>query len=344
MTSVADGQPVDAAEPVDPVILDKPISGSSAWRKRQIAPSEWIVPITPDALAELDTMADAFAGFGGPLDELAPDAFDWPATTETMVEVQRRLNHGIGFAVLDRLPAERWDERAVRAVSWLLASLLAPPIMQKWRGARVYDVRDTGASLRYGVRRSITNLPQELHTDGSFLGLTPDYLALACLRQAEDGGVSRVASLTTVHNILRETAPQHLARLYRPFWWDRQAEHGADERPASWLPVFEPEGETVSVRYYDDYIRNGYRLMDSALGEETSAALEAMQAAIEEPENSVDFRLRPGQILYGHNRRVAHGRTAFRDREGGVPGRHLLRFWLRSTGGIELEADPALIA
>lgn len=344
MTLMAGDRPLDTVEQAAPIILDRRVAGGNAWRSEDIAPGQWNVPIPPDALAELDTIAEAFADFDGPVDELMPDAFDWPATTEIMVEVQSRLNNGIGFAVLDRFPTERWGVPASRAIFWLLTSLLAPPIKQKWKGARVYDVRDTGAKLQYGVRRSVTNLSQEFHTDGSFLGRTPDYLALACLLQAESDGVSRVASLTTVHNILLETAPQYLARLYRPFWWDRQAEHGKGERPANWLPVFESDGETLSVRYYDDYIRNGYKLMDAALDEETSAALEAVRAIIESPENSVEFRLQPGQVLYGHNQLVAHGRSAFRDVEEKTLGRHLLRFWLRSAGGIELEADPALIA
>ncbi len=84
--------------------------------------------------------------------------------------------------------------------------------------------------------------------------------------------------------------------------------------------------------------------MDAELDEETSAALEAMQAIIEMPENWLEFRLQPGQILYGHNQLVAHGRTEFRDLGNDGSRRHLLRFWLRNAGGIDLEADPALIA
>jgi hypothetical protein len=331
-------------EQAQPVLLGRGITGGSAWRRDDIAPGEWIVPITADAMAELNTIAGAFAEFDGSVEELAPDAFDWPATTEIMVEIQSRLNNGIGFAVLDGLPTERWGERASRAVSWLLTNMLAPAIKQKLKGARVYDVRDTGAKLKYGVRRSITNLSQEFHTDGSFLAGSPNYLTLACLHQAEAGGVSRVASLTTAHNILMDTAPQHLARLYRPFWWDRQAEHPEGDRPANWLPVFESDGETLSVRYYDDYIRNGYKLMDAEMDEETSSALEAMQAIIEMPENRLEFRLQPGQILYGHNQLVAHGRTEFRDPGNDDSRRHLLLFWLRNAGGTELEAGPALIA
>ena len=33
----------------------------------------------------------------------------------------------------------------------------------------LYDVRDTGRTLEYGVRRSITNLDLTFHTDGPWL-------------------------------------------------------------------------------------------------------------------------------------------------------------------------------
>jgi len=171
--------------------------------------------------------------------------------------------------------------------------------------------------------------------------VTPDYLALACMSQAEAGGMSRVVSLVTVHERLRETAPRQLERLYRPFWWDRQAEHGDDERPSNWLPIFESDGATLSVRYYDDYIRNGYGLMGAAIDDETENALRTMREIVEDPENWIEFRLEPGQIEFGQNRLIAHGRTAFHDAGTDAPSRrHLLRYWLRSEGGIELEAEP----
>ena len=55
--------------------------------------------------------------------------------------------------------------------------------------------------------------------------MPPSAIGLFCLQFAQQGGLSRVVSLCTVHNELRRCHPDLLARLYRPFWWDRQAEH-----------------------------------------------------------------------------------------------------------------------
>lgn len=318
-----------------------PIENSFAWRAADISPSDWRVKIGLDALAELDTIADALSDYTGPLDDLEPDAFDWPATADLMAEVRMRLTNGIGFALLDRLPVERWNERACRGIAWMLNCFVAVPIKQKKNGARLYDVFDTGAKKVHGVRRSITNLDQEFHTDGSWLALTPKYLSLVCLRQAAIGGGSRVASLVTAHNDIMCREPALWRRLYEPYWWDRQAEHGSGDILATWRPVFEWDGEQLMVRYYDDYVREGHRLMEAPLDAESDGALRAMKACIEAPENAIEFRLRPGQIEFANNQTIAHGRSCFEDIGNADRKRMLLRFWLRTVGGIELDAELA---
>ena len=81
--------------------------------------------------------------------------------------------------------------------------------------------------------------------------------------------------------------------------------------------------------------------MGEAIDDVTEHALRTMQAVAEAPENWIEFRLQPGQIEFGQNRLIAHGRTAFEDPDRDAAShRHLLRYWLRSVGGIELEAEP----
>lgn len=322
-----------------PTMPKSPIQGSFAWRAADVTPEDWLVAIGAEAMAELNTVAEALADYDGPLEDLSPDAFDWPATADLMADVRQRLTDGIGFALLDRLPVERWNEKASRGIAWMLNCFIATPIMQKKKGARVYDVLDTGVEKVHGVRRSITNLDQEFHTDGSWLALTPAFLSLVCLRQAAEGGGSSIASLVTAHNDMMEREPALWARLYGPYWWDRQAEHGSGDMLATWRPIFEWDGERLTVRYYDDYVREGYRLMEDPVDDASDGALKAMRAIIEAPENSVVFRLQPGQIEFANNQLVAHGRSGFEDGERPDEKRLLLRFWLRTVGGIELDAE-----
>lgn len=327
----------------DSAISDRNFGGRFAWKARDLTRTDWHVPLTSESLAELGSIASALADYDGNIEELAPDAFDWPATTELMTEVRSRLAVGVGAAVLDRLPVESWGARPAKAVGWLLTSLLGNIVKQKLNGARLYDVRDTGTTMGHGVRRSITNLEQELHTDGGWLPATPEFIALACIRKAARGGLNRLASLATAHSELYKRSPELLAALYRPLWWDRQAEHPPGEVPCSRRPMYAWDGDRPVVRYYDDYVRQGFRLMGEELDAPTDEALIALKSILEDPANFVEFAVQPGQIQFVNNQVIAHARTAFEDSESGEDtGRLMVRLWVRSSGGIEFE--PAATA
>jgi alpha-ketoglutarate-dependent taurine dioxygenase len=255
-----------------------------------------------------------------------------------MAQVRDKLQHQAGVAIVDRVPVERYSETEGKALGWLLARLLGQVVAQKWDGTRLYDVRDYGQTLGYGVRRSVTNLAQAFHTDGGWLARAPDYVGLFCLQPAQEGGRSRVVSLLTVHNEMRRQHPALLARLYRPFWWDRQAEHGPEEAKCRAQPVYEYDGHTLTARYYEEYVLNGYKLAGEALDQAGVDALAAMRAVAEAPEHWVEFRLEQGHLQYVNNRQVAHSRTAFTDAPGPHVRRHLLRLWTRNEGPPDLEA------
>ena len=105
--------------------------------------------------------------------------------------------------------------------------------------------------------------------------------------------------------------------------------------------MFTRHGDTLSARYYDDYIRNGYRLMKEEIDPAGQAALAAMQVAVEAPDNRIAFRLRPGQVICAQNMQIAHGRTGFSDPSVKTAGgRLLLRYWLRKEGGLALDGAP----
>ena len=115
------------------------------------------------------------AGETGPAAHLllSPDQFALTACAEAMAAVRARVSGGIGLAVLDRLPVERYEPEENRVLCWLLSQLLERPVAQAWNGTLLYDVRDTGKTLEYGVRRSVTNLDLTFHTDGPWLDLPP---------------------------------------------------------------------------------------------------------------------------------------------------------------------------
>jgi alpha-ketoglutarate-dependent taurine dioxygenase len=172
--------------------------------------------------------------------------------------------------------------------------------------------------------------------------MPPAFVGLFCLESALEGGLSRFTSLVTAHNELRRRRPDLLARLYRPFRWDRQGEHALDDVRVSSRPVYE-YGGTLAARYYEDYIVNGSKLAGEPLDDEGREALEALRAIVDDPASWVEFRIEKGQLQYLNNRQFAHSRTAFKDAgaPGRGPGRHMLRLWNRDEGTWHLEGHPA---
>jgi alpha-ketoglutarate-dependent taurine dioxygenase len=316
------------------------IEVKKSWRRESIAPEGWLIPLPADCVAELDEVAAAVRATPRPLDTLDPEDFSLRACTAVMASVRAKLETDTGLAVVDRFPVERYSDAENLAIGWLLAAMLGQVVAQKANGTRLYDVKDSGQALGYGVRRSVTNLGQPFHTDGGWLWKAPAFVGLFCLESAMEGGLSRFVSLVTAHHELRRRRPDLLARLYQPFHWDRQGEHAPDAPRVSRRPVFEYEGGTLASRYYEDYIRNGSKLADAELDDEGLQALEAMREIVDDPVNWVEFRIEKGQLQYLNNRQFAHSRTAFQD-AGPRQGRHMLRLWNRDEGTWHLEGSPA---
>lgn len=315
-----------------PKMLYQDITDKRAWRQEHISPADWLIPFPAAGIAELDAALEVFDRHPQPVHHLTLDRFpNLTVCRHVMAQVRTTL-YQIGIAIIDRLPVERYRTEQNKAIYWLLGQMLGRVVEQKWGGTPLYDVKDSGRALGHGVRRSITNLGQPFHTDGPWLSMTPELISLFCLQTAQSGGVSRLVSLITTHNEMRQRHPDLIERLYHPFVWDRQAEHGPGDTPYSTHPVFAYDGEQLSARYYDDYIRKGYALAGKILDAQGAEALEAMQTIVNDAAHRVEFRLESGQIQYIHNRQFAHARTPFTDNQATSMQRHLIRCWHRAAG------------
>jgi alpha-ketoglutarate-dependent taurine dioxygenase len=208
--------------------------------------------------------------------------------------------------------------------------MVSRPVAQKLDGTMIYDVLDTGqqALPGSGIRPDKTNIEIRFHNDNAYNDTPPDYVGLLCLRQAQSGGHSRVLSFQTVHNRLGR---EHLARLYEPFWFDRQREYRPGESAIFAAPVFEKAGE-LKGRFSVHQITGGYALHGEPIDSRGEAALAAVLDIFDDDDLSVDFDLEPGQIQFVHNRAIGHSRTAFVDDPDPGRRRHLVRLWLRDHG------------
>jgi alpha-ketoglutarate-dependent taurine dioxygenase len=302
------------------------------WRGHDLPASAGRLALPAAVTEELDRIVAALDRDPLPLLLLRPDDFALDASRAFMRRVKQSLDDGPGFAIVDRLPIEHWSESGARAVWWLLASLVARPVAQKWDGTSIYDVRDLGRPPGNGVRPDVTNAEQNFHTDNSYNHIPPHYVGLLCLRTAMEGGVSSIVSFATAHEEMRKRYPDLLPRLYQPFYFDRQREHAPDDVMTTHHPMFENQDGRLVARLSRFQVKNGHKIAGVALDPQGAAALDAFEAILNAPDMAARFQFEPGQIQLLDNRALGHRRTAFRDWPEPERKRLLVRLWLRDTG------------
>lgn len=297
------------------------------WTADSLDP-RWVRPFTDDELASLDHALSVFKRSVPSLDPgaMTDDNFPLMADPRFRAEIaslQRRLVDGDGVVVYEGFPVERYELDELRAVWWGLARAIGRPVVQSRRGDLIGDVRDLGTGISGPVGRGYTsNTELNFHSDASDAG------GLFFLRTSKEGGVSRVASSVTTHDVIAERRPDLLAELYRPMPWSWQGNEEVGERPWYEMPVFGMIGDDVSC----SYVRTNILLAHENTGapQLTDAQREAVQMVADvaaEPGMWVERQFEPGTMFWFHNHTVLHLRTAFVDWDDPARRRHLLRVW-----------------
>jgi alpha-ketoglutarate-dependent taurine dioxygenase len=302
------------------------------WRGDTLPPGAGRIALPAEVERELDAVVSALDRDPLPLLVLRPEDFTLEASRAFMRSVKAEIDEGRGFAIVDRLPVERWSQAGARAVWWLLASLVARPVAQKWDGTSIYDVTDLGKPPGNGVRPDVTNYEQNFHTDNSYNNVPPHYVGLLCLRTAREGGVSGIVSFATAHEEMQRRHPELLDRLFQPYFFDRQREHAPGDVMTTFHPMLTREDGRLTARLSHFQVKNGYKLAGKPLDNQGAAALDAFEAILNEEGLSARFLFEPGQIQLIDNRALGHKRTAFKDWPEADRKRLLIRLWLRDTG------------
>jgi hypothetical protein len=306
-------------------VPSQPIEGPSAWVRADLKAEDWLVELDARCRDEIRRTVEELRAYPLPTILLDPRDFALPACREAFARVRAILASGVGFTLVDRLPLEAMNAAEAIAVYWLLSSMIARPVAQKLDGTLVYDVVDTGreALPGSGVRPDKTNIEIRFHNDNAYND-TP-------LKRAMHGGSSRVISFHTAYNALLARAPERLARLHEPFWFDRQREFHPGESPVFAAPVFD-RSDALRARFSLHQINSGYALTGEPIDAAGAKSLAAMLEIFEEAALSFEFDLEPGQMQFVDNRSLGHSRTAFADWPDPDKRRRLVRLWLRDRG------------
>ncbi len=312
--------------------IRSPSSNRLVWLASEITDSDWRIELPQPALDEIAHLARFIQD--NPLQMLQRRLADVsiPACQKLMAEMKSKLDDGVGFAVLDRLPVDQFPIETLVEVYWLLGQCIGRPVAQKWNGQIIYEVSDTGQEFSYGVRGSHTRVELLFHTDNAFARMVPDYVGLFCRNPAKSGGVSRICSLYSVHQRMMHRHPDLLARLYQPMLFDRQKEHREEAEPVCLAPYFSWRNNRLFARANSSLVRKGYEVSGEIMDNALSDALDAIDEVSESQDLWFEAPLQRGQIQYLNNHEVGHYRSEFQDFDEPEKKRHLYRLWHREAG------------
>jgi len=228
-----------------------------------------------------------------------------------------------GLGALDR---SSWAS-AFRLLSLLLGDLLP----QDGTGLLLKEVKDRGTKVGEGVSSRFSDSRYGgVHTDGAEVPFPlPDYFGLLCVNRALRGGSIQLLSAAAVYRFLEVGYPTHLATLRQPFHFDRRGDLGQNGERTIAKPVFFTSGSIICATYLREYINVGHSHPEvSDLTEEQVAALNALDAMLQDPHLKVEGYLNPGEAIFINNLRLFHGRTMFEDHREPDKKRLMLRTWI----------------
>ena len=317
-------------------VHDAPIGGPGAWQGSDFAgPRDWTWQIPTQVLAEFDQAVRRIRDSGRELPGLELADFPVPSFASAAAALRRELESGRGFVLIRGLPMDRYSDEEAAIFYWGIGLHFASPIPQNARDEYLFSVRDEGYDFqrdygKTGVRISRTASAIDFHTDSSaaYAGYTPDIVALLALCTARSGGLSKIVSAQTVHNLLREERPDYLRRFYEPFYFDRRAELRPGESPTILTPVFAYK-DTLSIRYFRFNLLRGHETAGVPLTTADLDALDFFESVCRREELAVSFQMERGDMQFVNNRFVLHSRTGFTDHPEPERRRHFLRLWMR---------------
>lgn len=328
MAAVLDANAVEGDERPATPVWRAPIDHLSAWKTADFrSPADYTITLSPAQLADIAAAMARIKQAGLGLDDLSREHFAVPSLAAVIAEIRHQIADGRGFVVLGRLPVEDYAKDELGMIFWGLGTYLGHGVSQSVLGDRLGHVRDY--SREDPLARAYRN-KQELspHTDLS------DIVGLFCLRTAKSGGVSRLTSAVTMHNVMLAECPEVLERLYRGYVFHRRGEEQPGDLPYTpyRVPTFSQVGGSVSVRYIRTYVEAGEAAVGRPVQGAEAAVLDRLEEISKRPELMLDFTLQPGEMYFLNNYTILHARTAFEDFDEEDRRRHLLRLWLDAPG------------
>jgi len=334
-----------------------PIQGPAAWYGSDLDRSgDWIRTLNETHTREIAAALDGVRG--RPLFGFGRTDFPLPATSPLLAGIAAELEEGRGAVRLRGLPVERYTEDELRQIFWGIGCHLGTAVYQNASGEIMGEVRDETrlekpsfekvepGKVASSRSRSRSTGPLRWHTDRC------DVIALLCVRNAQAGGISKLASIPTIHNEILRRRPDLLELLCQDYWRSRPAdEDGMRPDRVFAMPVFGLSEGKITSQYSRTYVEQAQEV--AGVPKLTAAQNEALDllAAVAD-EVCLHSAFEAGDVQLLNNHVVYHGRTGYADDAATHQERLLLRLWLsvpnsrRLPAGFETlwgSADPGAL-
>jgi hypothetical protein len=327
------------------------LQGPCLWKGAEMERSDRWVKTLPGVVVEqiaraLDKVKD--------LDwrKINRDNFPLPAAADFFADVREELENGCGMVKIRGLDVGAYNEEQLRRLWYAFGWHLGTPMYQNRRGEVMRDIRDEGmggGAQLYGATvdasgkqflssgaRTLSPGALRFHTDRC------DVVGLLCLRQAREGGVSKLASSATVYNEILKRRPDLHALLCKTIPRSRFGEEAGGEHVVYDLPVFGLRDGKLTSHFSLTYIESAQLL--PATRKLTAAEQDAIRMLMEVAEEvCFEMRFAPGDIQLLNNHVIYHGRTAFQDDASTGQDRMLMRLWLSVPNSRALPEDHAVL-
>ena len=320
-------------------ILREIVTDASAWKGPELqADRSWIHRLSDDEIEEIDRAFRAVQRRGLAWGAFGKADFPLPLLSAKLAAVDQEVRHGRGFALIKGFPVARYTVDELKTLYWGLGVHMGQVISHNVAGDFVAAVTDLGLkSTDPNRRNNTTNQVLDPHTD------LADVVALLCVEQARQGGMSSLVSSVAVHNEVVRHHPEYLEVLYEGFYHDYRG-YGpngeANEVTPTPIPVFEYNRGRVNCAFAKKIIETGAKKRGVPLTPLQQAAIDYVHELGTREDMRIDMMLAPGDIQIINNYATLHARTDYIDHDDGRK-RYLLRMWLNLPDSVQLSPDFA---
>ncbi|NQV80933.1 MAG: TauD/TfdA family dioxygenase [Alphaproteobacteria bacterium] len=294
-----------------------------------VSESAYVFEVSSLVREQADEAIERIQRNGLGLNDVEQEDIRLPALVDDVPKLLSRLDEGPGFVIVRGLGFDSFDESACEIVTWGVGNYFGRPVRQGLRkDRRLFTVTNHRGAYQDPTRIGATTALSHPHTDNGCLEpRPPDYVLLACYRQAKSGGESTIISSYALHEAFARSRPDLLPLLYRPFHFLPPKLHTWPGGPATIVkPIFEKIEHTLHVHYARVMVEPGMALAGTPLSSDQIAALDLLDQLLVDPKLVTTCRMRAGDALLNNNCSTLHGRLAYED-DPDSP-RNLKRLWL----------------